>query len=98
MSTPLKTLPAQMTGKIKLKDKLDRNFFKFNIKELFGFVPEEMMIKKVTGEANAFVIYALHTEESLKAQLAKEKENEKNTVKADRKKRQRVAKREEEKA
>lgn len=93
-----KTLPVQMSAKIKLKDKVGKNFIKFDIEKYFGFMPKEMMILKVQGESNCFVIYAFHTDESLKKQIAREKELEKNTTKENREKGQGVAKREEEKA
>lgn len=60
---------------IKLKDKPNRGGAKFNLKAIFGFQPDEIVIQKVHGQNNSFILSAVLTQEQL------DKENLDNTGK-----------------
>lgn len=61
--------PARTTRPFKLKDKSGRGGMVFNLKEVFGFIPDLIVIQKVAGEHDKFVLSAVLTP----AELAKEK-------------------------
>ena len=44
---------------IKLKDKMGRNRIVLKMKEVFGFIPETLVIDKIRGENNKILISAV---------------------------------------
>jgi hypothetical protein len=64
-----KGLRVKKSKEIKLKDKAGRNFILMHLKD-FGFTPNDLIIEKVYGETNKFIIMAVLTDEQIK------KENE----------------------
>lgn len=62
-------LPVRQTKPFKLKDKVGRQGVRLNLKQVFGFIPEEIIVSKVYGQSNCFVVNAVLT----LAELEKEK-------------------------
>lgn len=58
-------LEAKSTPEIKLKDQYGRGGMEFNLREIFGFMPEKIVISKVTGRNNVIVVSAILTPEEL---------------------------------
>lgn len=50
----------------KLKDKERRNHVLINFQKDFGFIPEQIIIEKVKGYNNAFIVRAILTPEEIK--------------------------------
>lgn len=65
-------LEAKSTPPFKLKDRAGRGGVEFNLLEVFGFVPDKIVIQKVAGRNNWIVVSAILTEREL------EKEQKKN--------------------
>lgn len=72
----LKKMPKfRATPPFKLKDKVGRQYQVVNFKAQFGFTPETVIIEKVHGKSNTFILIAVLTEEEVKrvdALMAKE--------------------------
>lgn len=49
----------------KLKDHGNRRGVKFHLKEVFGFIPDEVIVMKVQGRNNAFQLFAIFPEKML---------------------------------
>lgn len=60
-----KMLQVRSLRPIKLKDKNGRHTLRINMKETFGFVPDEIVIQKVQGQNNHIVVSAVLTEEEI---------------------------------
>jgi ribosomal protein L19 len=60
---------VRTTPVFKLKDRPTRYFVGINLKKQFGFLPEVIIIEKVRGSNNAFLVRAVMTKEEI------EKEN-----------------------
>jgi hypothetical protein len=58
-------LEARSTKPFKLKDKPGRGGVEFNLVEVFGFIPEKIVIQKVQGANNWIVVSAILTEKAL---------------------------------
>lgn len=58
-------LEVKSTSQIKLKDKEGRGGFEFNIRQLFGFYPEKIVVQKVAGRNNVIVVSAVLTDNEL---------------------------------
>ena len=58
-------MQVKNTYPFKLKDKPGRQYQPINLKEMFGFVPEVIMIEKLRGENNRFIVRAVLTKEEL---------------------------------
>jgi len=54
-------LQVRQTKAFKLKDKIGRQGVRLNLEKVFGFIPEEIVIAKVVGQTNCFVVNALLT-------------------------------------
>ncbi len=62
-----KKLPKfRATPPFKLKDKIKRNYQVINFKSQFGFTPETIILEKVKGQSNTFIVIAVLTEEEIK--------------------------------
>ena len=73
-------ISLQSTIPIKLKDKPNRDYVRFNLIKSFGFTPEEMIVEKVRGKNNTIVVHALLTDKMLKKEIKKnEKSRKKGT-------------------
>lgn len=59
-------LQVKSTPVIKLKDRPNRGGVRFNLLTDFGFVPDEIIIQKVAGSNNSFIVSAVLTKEELK--------------------------------
>jgi|GEM_PF-6618844 len=57
----VKTTPA-----FKLKDKQGKQFQFINLHKQFGFLPEVIIVEKVQGVKNAFIVRAVLTEEEMR--------------------------------
>ena len=64
---------------IKLKDRNNKHFVPIQLEDQFGFVPKIIVIEKVRGKNNAFIVRAILTEEMYK-KLNPEKAVVKNEV------------------
>lgn len=78
---PKPLLEARSTKPIKLKDRPGRRSIKFNLKDLFGFIPEELIWEKVQGKNNTFVVSALLTKKQLVKEKAAERAKKKKVEK-----------------
>ncbi len=71
-------LPCRSLPPFKLKDKVGRGGVRYNLKKTFGFVPEDIIIQKVAGHHDMFILSAVMTQEELDKENQKAKEaNEK---------------------
>lgn len=52
-------LKVQQTKPIKLKDQFGRGGLEFNLREVFGFLPDIIVISKVEGRNNVIVVSAV---------------------------------------
>lgn len=59
-------IQVRKTPDIKLKDKEGRYQIRLNLKKAFGFVPEEIIVRKVPGRTNCVFVAAVLTEEMIK--------------------------------
>ena len=64
---------VKTTLPVKLKDKDKRHYQAYHLKELFGFVPEIIIVEKVQGKNNTFILRAIMTPEAIKAEDKKKK-------------------------
>ena len=83
-----RTILARSLQPIKLKDKAKRNMLRINLVKVFGFVPEEIVIQKVRGQNNKFIISAVLTPDELtkEARIKQELKIKKQIKKAKKKK------------
>lgn len=51
-------------GPFKLKDKLGRSTLQIDLEKVFGFIPRKILIDKVIGQANTFMVVAEETKEN----------------------------------
>jgi hypothetical protein len=59
-------IKVKSTRPVKLKDRPGRHFMAYNLKALFGFVPETIIISKPTrGSNNWFILSAVLTDEEI---------------------------------
>lgn len=66
----VKTTPA-----FKLKDRVPRRRYQaIHLKKQFGFVPEVIIIEKVHGRNNVFIVRAVMTPEEIKKENKRKKE------------------------
>lgn len=65
-----RNLQVKSTTPIKLKDKAGRGGIRIRLREVFGFLPEEVIIQKVAGSSNTFILSALLTHEELEKEKA----------------------------
>ena len=56
---------VRSTRPIKLKDKSGRNYISLDLEKLFWFRPERIIIQKVQGETNRFIVHAVLTPEEI---------------------------------
>lgn len=61
-----KSIQVKTTDPFHLKDKAGKGGIVFDFKKLFGFIPEQIILQKVHGMNNRFVMSAVLTEEELK--------------------------------
>lgn len=61
------------TPPFKLKNKLGRNYIRFNLIDTFGFMPEDVVISRVFNENNQFTLSAVLTPDMLKEKERLEK-------------------------
>lgn len=59
-------LQVRSTKAIKLKDKVGRNRIVLNLKQMFEFVPEVIIIDKVLGVNNQIRVHAVLTDEEIR--------------------------------
>lgn len=82
-TTPKEVRDGQLKGilcpPVKLKDGMSPTF---NLKKIFGFVPEKILVIKVASRNNWFQLFAVFTEEALGKIAEAEKERE-NTEKSE---------------
>ena len=57
---------ARSTLPVKLKDKDKRHYFPIHLKQMFGFIPEMLIVEKVRGKNNTIVVRAIMTPEEIK--------------------------------
>jgi hypothetical protein len=57
---------VKSTPSFKLKDDPKRQYIPINLKKLFGFLPETIIIEKVHGQNNRMIVRAVLTEEEIK--------------------------------
>lgn len=76
MSTPDKeSLRIKATPYFKLKKEKDRNYVGITFKREFGFIPEQIIVERLTSRNNYIRIIAVLTDEEIKkedAMLAKQ--------------------------
>lgn len=65
------------TPVFKLKDKPRRKFVAINLQHEFGFIPETIIIEKIHGMSNTFVVRAILTPEEMKKDDERKKKAEK---------------------
>lgn len=71
-------LKVQQTKAIKLKDMPGRGGLQFNLREVFGFRPEIIVITKVIGRNNVIIVSAVVPDAVLlREEKAKKKEEKK---------------------
>jgi hypothetical protein len=73
-------LQVRSTKAIKLKDKIGRNRLTLNLKEMFGFVPEILVIDKVLGETNKIKVHAVLTDEEIRKERQGVAESQKKSL------------------
>jgi hypothetical protein len=61
----LPMLQVKSTKEIKLRDKMGRGGLQLDLREVFGFLPTQIVIQKVYGRNNVIVVSAILTEEEL---------------------------------
>ncbi len=71
------TIPVRQSRPIKLKDKAGRSRVTFHLRTFFGFMPETLIIEKVSKENNTIIISAVLTDGELKNENKRSKENRK---------------------
>jgi hypothetical protein len=59
-------IKVRNSAPVHLKDSPKRQFVPIHLKNLFGFVPDIIIIEKVRGQNNRIVVRAVLTEEELK--------------------------------
>ena len=57
------TIRVRNTPEFKLKDKPKRRYTVINMKKMFGFIPEVIIVEKVFGHSNTMVVRAILTKE-----------------------------------
>lgn len=73
-------LEAKSTPPFKLKDQPGRGGVEFNLLEVFGFIPEKIVIQKVQGRNNWLVVSAIMTEKELEKEEHDKTRKENNPV------------------
>lgn len=58
-------IKVRPTPPIKLKDKHGRQYVTINLKHLYGFIPEVIIVSKVPGEHDTVIVSAVLTEAEL---------------------------------
>lgn len=66
-----KGLRIKSTPAFKLKDRPTRRFVFIKMKQQFGFIPETIIIEKVTNSNNTLIVRAVLTEEEIKSEDAR---------------------------
>ena len=84
MELPAKDTEVRVknTPPIKLKDRPKRAYFAIQLKKQFGFIPEIIIIEKVQGANNTFVVRAIMTPKEIKKENRRKKELEKEKNKS----------------
>lgn len=59
-------IKVRPTPPIKFKDKIGRQYVTINLKSLFGFQPEVIIVSKVAGQHDTMIVSAVLTEAEMK--------------------------------
>lgn len=59
-------IPARMASPVVLKDKQGRGGVRYDLKRVFGFLPEVVIIQKVKDKNNTFTLSAVLTDDEIK--------------------------------
>lgn len=65
-------LQVKRTQSFKLKDRPNRGGIMFDLEKTFGFIPEKIIIQKVAGSNNTFILSAVKTDDMIKFEQEQE--------------------------
>ncbi len=69
-----KETPVRITPAFKLKDKAGRNAVDIDLKDMFGFLPEKIIVLKVDGKNNTIKVAGVLTDEAIAEEKLKNKD------------------------
>ena len=82
-----KEIQVRNTPPFKISKKLGKHFQIINLQKQFGFLPETIIIERITSRNNVIIVRAVLTDEEIKKEeKARKKVIEKKEVKKDGKK------------